>query len=152
MVQYKMLEEERQRYVTSDWLFRPDKQFRAEFARMQIPASVGPMIDYRLNSSPFFFKFVKRKLISSPKEPLNKRLQVGLRVNCMGLGGDGPSDGALRGLFQGKIGLGEGIEPPSALILGAFVERSRRQVLLGRYQVGEPQQHHQPLGVLGQPR
>ena len=63
MVQYKMLEEERQRVGFSDWLFRPDNQFQVEVARMQIPASQGAMMDYRLNSSPFFFKFVKRRLI-----------------------------------------------------------------------------------------
>ena len=65
MVRYKMLEEERQRNGYSDWLFRPDDQFRVEVARMQMPASQEAMMDYRLNSSPFFFKFVKRKLIGS---------------------------------------------------------------------------------------
>ena len=65
MVQYKILEEERQRDGVSDWLFRPDSQFQVEVARMQIPASQGAMMDYRLNSSPFFFKFVKRRLIDS---------------------------------------------------------------------------------------
>ena len=65
MVQYKMLEEERQRDGSSGWLFRPDNQFQVEVARMLIPASQGAMMDYRLNSSPFFFKFVKRTLIGS---------------------------------------------------------------------------------------
>ena len=65
MVQYKMLEEERQRGRFIDWLFRPDTQFQVELARMQIPAPQGAMMDYRLNSSPFFFKFVKRRLIDS---------------------------------------------------------------------------------------
>ena len=65
MVQYKMLEEARQRDGFGDWLFRPDYQFQEEVTRMQIPASQGAMMDYRLNSSPFFFKFVKRRLIGS---------------------------------------------------------------------------------------
>ena len=65
MVQYKMLEEERQGDEGSDWLFRPDDQFQEEVERMQIPASEGAMMDYRLNSSPFFFKFVKRKFMGS---------------------------------------------------------------------------------------
>ena len=65
MVQYKMLEEERQRDGSSDWRFRPDNQFREEVARMQIPASQGATMDYRLNSSPFFFKFVKRRLMEN---------------------------------------------------------------------------------------
>ena len=68
MVQYKMLKEERRRDGSSDWIFRPDNQFQEEVARMRIPAIEGAMMDYRLNSSPFFFKFVKRRLIgSSPK-------------------------------------------------------------------------------------
>ncbi len=68
MIQYKMLEEERRRNGSSDWLFRPDNQFQKEVARMQIPASQGAKMDYRLNSSPFFFKFVKRRLMNrSPK-------------------------------------------------------------------------------------
>ena len=68
MVQYKMLEEERRRNGGSDWLFRPNKQSQDEVARMQLPASHGAMTDYRLNSNPFFFKFVQRKLIgSTPK-------------------------------------------------------------------------------------
>ena len=65
MVQYKMLEEEKQRDGFNDWLFRPDSQFQVEVARMQIPATQRAMMDYRLNSSPFFFKFVKRRLIGS---------------------------------------------------------------------------------------
>ncbi len=65
MVQYKMLEEARRRDGSSDWLFRPDNQFQSEVIRMQIPPSQGAITDYRLNSSPFFFKFVKRKLTGS---------------------------------------------------------------------------------------
>ena len=64
MVQYKMLEETTQQdRPASDWLFRPDKQFDSEIARMQIPACQKEPTDYRLNSSPFFFKFVKRTLL-----------------------------------------------------------------------------------------
>ena len=65
MVQYKMLEEERQRDGFSDWLFRPDSQFQKEVKRMKLRPSQGAMMDYRLNSSPFFFKFVKRRLLGS---------------------------------------------------------------------------------------
>ena len=68
MVQYKMLEEERRGDGNSDWLFRPDNQSQDEVARMQLPAFEGAMMDYRLSSNPFFFKFVMRKLIgNSPK-------------------------------------------------------------------------------------
>ena len=65
MVQYKMLEEERQGDEGSDWFFRPDDQFQEEVKRMQIPVSEQAMMDYRLNSSPFFFKFVKRRFMGS---------------------------------------------------------------------------------------
>lgn len=63
MVQYKMLEEARQASGDYDWLFRPDKQLRDEIARMQIPAFEGMLSDYRLSRNPFFFKFVKRKIV-----------------------------------------------------------------------------------------
>ncbi|PNU19876.1 hypothetical protein C2E25_10015 [Geothermobacter hydrogeniphilus] len=63
MVQYKMLEEAKQEDGRHDWLFRPDKQFRDEISRMQLPELEGVLTDYRLNRNPFFFKFVKRKIV-----------------------------------------------------------------------------------------
>jgi len=63
MVQYKMLEEAKQEGGRLDWRFRPDKQFHDEIARMQIPDFQGALTDYRLTRSPFFFKFVKRKIV-----------------------------------------------------------------------------------------
>ena len=64
MVQYKMLEETTRKNEPNDWLFRPNKQFNSEVARMQLPASQIEPTDYRLNSNPFFFKFVKRTVTS----------------------------------------------------------------------------------------
>jgi len=61
MVQYKMLEEDKK--AKGDWHFRPDKQIRDEIARMKIPAVQVPTSDYRLSRNPFFFKFVKRKIV-----------------------------------------------------------------------------------------
>lgn len=63
MVQYKMLEENKQENANRDWLFRPDEQWRKEIVRMHLPAFEGSTSDYRLNSNPFFFKFVKRKIV-----------------------------------------------------------------------------------------
>lgn len=63
MVQYKMLEEWKQDDKSHDWLFRPDKQFWDEISRMQLPAFQGALTDYRLSRNPFFFKFVKRKIV-----------------------------------------------------------------------------------------
>ena len=61
MIQYKMLEEDKE--AKGDWRFRPDKQLRKEIARMKIPAIQAAPTDYRLNRNPFFFKFVKRKIV-----------------------------------------------------------------------------------------
>jgi len=63
MLQYKMLEENTQDRDNRDWLFRPDQQFRDEIARMQLPEFHGSLSDYRLSRNPFFFKFVKRKIV-----------------------------------------------------------------------------------------
>lgn len=60
MVQYKMLEESNE---GKDWVYRPDRQLKDEIARMNIPDFQGKTADYRLNSSPFYFKFVKRKIV-----------------------------------------------------------------------------------------
>lgn len=61
MVQYKMLEEDKK--AKGDWNFRPDKQLRDEIARMKIPEVQAALMDYRLSRNPFFFKFVKRKIV-----------------------------------------------------------------------------------------
>lgn len=61
MIQYKMLKEDKE--AKGDWRFRPDKQLRKEIARMKIPAIQAAPTDYRLNRNPFFFKFVKRKIV-----------------------------------------------------------------------------------------
>ncbi|MDD2942055.1 MAG: hypothetical protein PHC51_03720 [bacterium] len=63
MLQYKMLEEDKQESENRDWLFRPDKQLRDEIARMRLPDFDGSLSDYRLSRNPFFFKFVKRKIV-----------------------------------------------------------------------------------------
>lgn len=56
MIQYKMLERE-----YGDWIFRPDLQMTKEISRMKLPDSSGNNEGYRLNSNPFFFKFIKRE-------------------------------------------------------------------------------------------
>jgi hypothetical protein len=62
MVQYKMLEEDH-KGAKLDWCFRQDKQLCDEMARMIIPAIGTTPTDYRLSPNPFFFKFVKRRII-----------------------------------------------------------------------------------------
>ncbi len=61
MVQYKMLEED---IPYNDWIFRPDQQLYEEIARMRLPEIEESFTDYRLCRSPFFFKFVKRKIVN----------------------------------------------------------------------------------------
>jgi hypothetical protein len=63
MLQYKMLEEDKQDSENRDWLFHPDQQLRDEIARMRLPDFDGSLSDYRLSRNPFFFKFVKRKIV-----------------------------------------------------------------------------------------
>ncbi len=63
MVQYKMLEEAKSQNGNNDWLFRPNQQLHDEIARMALPAFREKPTDYRLSRSPFFFKFVKRKVV-----------------------------------------------------------------------------------------
>lgn len=63
MVQYKMLEEIKQQDGDTDWIFRPDKQLNDEIGRMKLPVITEELSDYRLNRKPFFFKFVKRKVV-----------------------------------------------------------------------------------------
>ena len=62
MLQYKMLEECEPDGERRDWLFRPDQQLYDEVARMKLPDFRGVVHDYRLDSNPFYFKFVKRKI------------------------------------------------------------------------------------------
>ncbi|MGH9958454.1 MAG: hypothetical protein ACREBC_15195 [Pyrinomonadaceae bacterium] len=62
MVQYKMLERSHGgAAAATDWIFRPNAQFKKEVARMRLLPVAGEIADYRLHPSPFFFKFVKRK-------------------------------------------------------------------------------------------
>ena len=63
MVQYKMLEEAKSQNGNQNWQFRPDEQLRDEIARMRLPAFNEEVKDYRLERNPFFFKFVKRKVV-----------------------------------------------------------------------------------------
>ncbi len=65
MLQYKMLEECEPDGERRDWLFRPDQQLYDEVARMKLPDFRGVAHDYRLDSNPFYFKFVKRKIESN---------------------------------------------------------------------------------------
>lgn len=67
MVQYKMLE--RTEGTPADWIFRPDNQLDEEVKRMVMPElGENEFEDYRIHRSPFFFKFVKRKLEANSEQ------------------------------------------------------------------------------------
>jgi hypothetical protein len=120
MIQYKMLEEEieDQNYEKTDWIFRLDSQTREEISRMMIPVTGSKPDDYRLNKSPFYFKFIKRRgdsessyyisldhflqLTSSPGS-IGKR--GGIRISYQALGGNYlRADGMINLIRSGYIG------------------------------------------------
>lgn len=119
MIQYKMLEEiEDPAGEKNDWIFRLDSQTREEISRMKIPATGIKPDDYRLNRSPFFFKFINRRgksessyyisldhfnqLISSSKS-IGPR--GGIRLSYQALGGNYlRSDGMIGLIRSGYIG------------------------------------------------
>ena len=66
MVQYKMLEEDKQENGSHDWLFRPDKQLYDEIARMRIAMLEYPLDDYRLHRTRFSSSLLNEKLWTTP--------------------------------------------------------------------------------------
>lgn len=62
MIQYKMLEKSIKEVDSKekDWIYRPDQQFYDELERMSLLSSYTNSNDYRLNSNPFYLKFVRR--------------------------------------------------------------------------------------------
>lgn len=120
MVQYKMLEESNQKNGASDWLFRPNEQLDKEIKRMMLPLSEKPFTDYRLNHDPFFFKFVKRKVVGNSHQSFiislghlkrfldssqAKGPRGGLRISQKGLNGSYLREDVLFGLIRsGYIG------------------------------------------------
>lgn len=70
MIQYKMLEEGKHERGGRDWLFRPNRQLRKEISRMRLPEFSRELADYRLCRNPFFFKFVKRRVVDDSHQSL----------------------------------------------------------------------------------
>jgi len=109
MIQYKMLTEVNDANKnrsevdgSKDWIFRPDKQFKDEISRMQLPHMPIRIDDYRLNSEPFYLKFIKKRLESNRppsfvislghlnwllKSPTSKGLRGGIRIGYESLSG-----------------------------------------------------------------
>lgn len=62
MLQYKMLEIQKEGMHQGDWLYRPDDQLDKEIQRMRFFSKkhIPPNDEYRLNPTVFYLKFVKR--------------------------------------------------------------------------------------------
>lgn len=95
MLQYKMLEPHQASDGASDWRFRPDGQLRDEIARMRLPGLQGTTVGYRLHRSPYFFKFVKRKVVNDSCQSFILSLDHLQQVlaNPSDVGAVGPRDG-----------------------------------------------------------
>ncbi len=92
MVQYKMLEGKK------NCSFRVDEQLKKEIKRMKIPKHLRQLGDYRLNSTPFFFQFVKRFTNKDKTNPNPPNYIISLEhFNEILLSpeGKGPQGGAL---------------------------------------------------------
>ena len=145
MVQYKMLEESKRGSQRMDWLFRPDAQLRKEISRMRLPSFAGPLGDYRLNRNPFFFKFVKRKVVNESRQcfylslehlnqllaaPKTKGPRGGVRVSFAALDGTYLREADMLGLIRsGYIGTYRAETAALATII-ASVARGNRAVVL----------------------
>jgi hypothetical protein len=62
MLQYKMLEPLREEATDTDWIYRPDTKLDSEIQRMRkfMAENLPDPYEYRLNSSVFYLKLVKR--------------------------------------------------------------------------------------------
>ena len=134
MVQYKMLEEDNHSGISRDWIFRPDQQLRREITRMRIPDCKGSLSDYRLYRNPFFFKFVKRKVVDGKHQsflvsldhlnqilanPESKGPRGGIRVSFNTLDGTYLREADVLGLIRsGYIGTHKAETQALATIIG----------------------------------
>jgi hypothetical protein len=121
MIQYKMLEPEKDKDgKTNDWIYRPDGQLQSELERMALPELAKEFSDYRLNRTPFYMKFVKRKVEDTTpqsyiisvdhlkqhlKTPAAKGSRGGIRISYERLGGTYLRETEMNSLIQsGYIG------------------------------------------------
>ena len=145
MVQYKMLKEDKRQLGVRDWLFRPDKQLRDEISRMRLPRFRSSPRDYRLSRNPFFFKFVKRRVVDDSHQSflvsldhLNKILAApntkgpkgGVRVSYDALDGTYLREADMLGLIRsGYVGTHRAETVTLATIIGEVAKGNRAVVL-----------------------
>ena len=151
MVQYKMLKEDKRGKLGTDWLFRPDKQLRDEIARMRLPVCAGSLGDYRLSRNPFFFKFVKRKVVDDSHQsflvsldhlnqilaaPKTRGPKGGVRVSYEALDGTYLREADMLGLIRsGYVGTHRAETEALATIIAEAAKGNRAVVLAWQQKV-----------------
>jgi len=145
MIQYKMLKEGKQQGGNRDWMFSPDPQLRKEIARMKIPAIQAIPTDYRLSRNPFFFKFVKRKIVDASHQsflvsldhlnhilasPAAKGPKSGIRISYDALDGTYLREADMIGLIRsGYVGTHGAETAALATIIDAVAKGNKAVVL-----------------------
>lgn len=145
MVQYKMLEEVKSECGGRDWIFRPNRQLHQEISRMRLPEFAGSPRDYRLNKSPFFFKFVKRKVVDDSHQaflisldhlsqiladPTTKGARNGVRVSYDALDGTYLREADMLSLIRsGYVGTHRDETEALATIVAGAAKGNRAMVL-----------------------
>ncbi len=153
MVQYKMLEEDKRGPGGRDWLFRPNKQLRDEISRMRLPAFAGLLGDYRLSRNPFFFKFVKRKVVDDSHQsflvsldhlnqilaaPKTKGPKGGVRVSYEALDGTYLREADMLGLIRsGYVGTHRAESEALATMIAEVARGKRAMVLAWQQKIRE---------------
>lgn len=145
MIQYKMLKEDKRGLQSRDWLFRPDKQSHAEISRMRLPDCAVPSRDYRMNRNPFFFKFVKRKVVDDSHqafvvslehlqrilaESISKGPKGGVRISYKALDGTYLRDSDMLGLIRSGYAGTHRAETEALATIIAEVAKGNRAVVL----------------------
>ena len=153
MIQYKMLEQEKSG-EGNYWIYRADERLAKQIAKMVIPDSLGSSSDYRLNSDPFYFKFVKRrpsvgdssrsflislehlrKILSSPNA---EGPRGGIRLDYDALDGTYLTESDIVGLIRsGYIGTHQAMSSYLAKIIEGVSRRKRGLVLASQKRVSE---------------
>lgn len=170
MLQYKMLKEGKK--AKNDWYFRPDNQLRNEIARMQIPAIQVAATDYRLSRNPFFFKFVKRKIVNDKHQsflvsldhlhqilaaPEAKGPKNGVRLSYEALDGTYLREADMLGLIRsGYIGTHKVETEALATIIQEAAKGNKAVVLAWQQRIQEaahkaPIPHVEPVKEQGEP-
>jgi hypothetical protein len=153
MIQYKMLREDKHGHGGRDWLFRPDRQLRDEISRMRLPRLTGLPGDYRLSRSPFFFKFVKRKVVDEAHQsflvsldhlnqilsaPKTKGPRGGIRVSYESLDGSYLREADMLGLVRsGYVGTHRAETDVLATIIAEVAKGNKAVVLAWQQKIQE---------------